>query len=91
MHVPKAAFVVSFILSGRRLRVRLVHQQAAAAHREAASFYHGGGRDDPRRKAEDGEREATTGTGRVCGYEATLIEPIPWDTNAGCNLTLTRK
>lgn len=86
-----AAFVVSFILSDRRLRVRLVHQQAATAQREAVSLYHGGGHDDPSRKAKDGEREGTTGAGRVCGYEATLIEPIPRDVNAGCNLTLTQK
>lgn len=86
-----AAFVVSFTLSGRRLRVRLAHQQAATAHREAVSLYHGGGHDDPSRKATDGEKEGTTGTGRVCGYEATLIETIPWDANAGCNLTLTGK
>lgn len=84
-----AACVVSYILSGRRLTVRLFPQQAAAAHMAAAACYHGAGNDDSQRKGKDGKREETSGTARMCCDRAILKPAHPLGDDAECDLMLT--
>lgn len=84
-----AACVVSYILSGRRLTVRLLPQQAATAHMAAASCYHRVGNYESQRKGQEGEREERSGTARMCCYRAILKPAHPLGYNIECDLTLT--
>lgn len=84
----RAASVVSFILSGRRLTLRLLHQQAATADMEAVSFCNRAG-DHDLQNGERWEKGGSNRNGECAVIRPPLIESTPWDTNAQYNLMLT--
>lgn len=82
-----AAFVVSFILSGRRLTVRLFPQQAAIAHMAAATTGLEVMTLRERVKTGKGRKQVEQ---RGCVVTKPSLRKLnPWAANVECDLTLT--